>query len=280
MFDYIKMPFMNEDDGANLGGNAADDAAVDGANSTNNQGATGENNTGEAGQIPDGNKPNDAWKHYREKAKKADEYEQKINEYEKERKEWETAKNKLVKRLPDGFNSIEEYITSIEDEDYEEPEKPVQKKPVQKVEDVDKIVDQKLNSYFEKQQKKNEEDTFIVKNVEQAFKFLDVNEVPKIPQTALAKFFKLVDAGLRDFNLVDIIKAERYDNDLPKAKEEGTNKAKSQVMSVAHTGQVQGTNAKTEYDDINVPQEVRNQLSRNGITDRLKQNMYYKKYHR
>uniref|UniRef100_A0A6H2A0K2 Uncharacterized protein n=1 Tax=viral metagenome TaxID=1070528 RepID=A0A6H2A0K2_9ZZZZ len=267
---------------ANLGENTTNDVVVDGADSTeqtDKQVTTGEN-TGEAGQIPDGNKPSDAWMHYREKAKKADEYEKQLKEYEKQQKEWETAKNKLSKRLPNGIDSLEEYIASIEEDDYEEPEKPTYKKPVQKTEDVDKIVEQKLNSYFEKQQKKTEEDTFIVKNVEHAFKFLNVDEVPKIPQTALAKFFKLVDAGLRDINLVDIIKAEKYDSDLPKAKEEGTNKAKSQVMSVAHTNQVQGTNSKTEYDDINVPQEVREQLAKNGIKDRLKQNMYYKKYHR
>ena len=129
---------------------------------------------------------------------------------------------------------------------------------------------------MKQQKKKQEEDQFIVDNVSNAFKFLNVNDVKNIPGTALNKFFKLVDAGVRDIDLVSILKAEKYDSDLPNAKKEGAAKAASKQAGTSHLSQVQGTGQQSELDSIVVPDALAKMYTTLGIPKEKHKQHYMK----
>ncbi len=211
--------------------------------------------------VPDGNKPNAAWADMRKKAKEADELKTKLD--------------KLSKALPDGYGSIDEFLEALDSPQNYTPA--VEKDTVDETkvsEIVKKIID---NAPEIKSFKEEHRNRFLVDSFNAAQKaFSDIKKAEDIP----LEVWEAWDEGKSGRTLVSHLKEYRYDGDIQKARQQGASQATAQVMSKDHLNQVQGTQSKTEYDDIVVPDETRKMLERVGIKDPQKQKEAYKKYHR
>jgi len=272
MFDY-KLPFMEEDSGANLGGNsgAVAEAPIDSGTEQANIGVADQ----VLDQIPDGSKPSAAWADMRKKANEADEYKKKLDEYEKKME-------RLQKGIPEGFGSLDEYLEALENDFIEAP-----KPPAQPTIDSDKIVETVLSKVRDlpaiKQSEQERRDRFLVENFSTVQgKFTDVKKAEDIP----VEVWNAWDEGKSGRTLLSHMKEYRYDNDIEQARKTGSNESRAQAMGVAHTSQVQGTNTGNDYDNVVVPDSVRQQMMRNPLlkkkieTDPNYIKRAYKNYHR
>lgn len=275
MFDY-KFPFMEEDSGAN-GGSIADSQTSE-VNSSDVSDEQGVNNTGDADQMSFKNdKQNIAFADMRRKANEADEYKKKLDEYEKKME-------KLQKGIPEGFSSLDEYLEALESDFIEAP-KP--QPPAQPTFDPDKIVETVLSKVKDlpaiKQSEQERRDRFLVENFSAVQgKFTDIKKAEDIP----IEVWNAWDEGKSGRTLLSHMKEYRYDNDIEQAKKTGANETKAQAMGVAHTSQVQGTNSGNDYDNVVVPDSVRQQMMRNPLLKKKIEadpnyiKRVYKNYHR
>jgi hypothetical protein len=259
LFKYFPIPLMEEID-AN-GGAAGVEVT------TQNTDTTGQaQSLGAADPIPDGNKPDAAWAEMRRKAKLAD-------DLAKENEGYKSKFEKISKKaLPEGYKSVDEYLEYLDsiDETPFTPEKPAI--------DENKIIDAILKKVTDlpviKSVQKERQDRFLVNSFTEAQKsFPDIKKPEDIP----VDVWNAWDEGKSNRSLVSHLKEYRYDMDIENARKTGANQAKSTVMSTAHTAQVNGANAASEYDSVVVPDKVKRNFELLGITDPLKQKMAYAK---
>lgn len=263
LFKYYPIPLMDEIDAS--GGATGEAVAL---NNTESSGQAQE--SGSANQIPDGNKPDAAWAEMRRKAKLADDL---LKENEGYKSKFEKISKKA---LPEGYSSVDEYLEYLDgiDEVHFAPEE--QAKPVI---DENKIIDAILKKVTDlpviKSVQKERQDRFLVNSFTEAQKmFTDIKKPEDIPLDV----WNAWDEGKSNRTLLSHLKEYRYDTDIENARKTGANQAKATVMSTAHTAQVNGANAASEYDNVTVPDEVRKNLERVGIKDPLKQKMAYAKH--
>jgi len=286
MFEF-KMPLYeaNDDSGGDSTGEVA--ATPEGEISEGQTGVT----KSEADSVPDGSKPNTAWAEMRRKAQEADTLRKKVEELENQSltaKQLETKLKKLEKALPEGFSSLDEYLESLEGDsaDYNKPA--FDENKVKSL--VEQIAEQKLSSnpvvqkaqkYIEQQDKRMENE-FIVKNfAELQKKFPEIKKAEDIPFEVLESFMKNeVDGKKYGRSLLSYYVDKNLDTILEKTRKQGETTAIIKDKSTDHTAKVQGTSEATEYDNVEVPEETRRMLTKQGITDRKKQNYYFARYHR
>lgn len=207
-----------------------------------------------------------AWAELRRKAKAAEEYEKKLKEHEDKLA-------KLATRLPEGYSSIEEFLSSLDEP--VEPTEPIEPK----LPDVSSIVKKAIEELPEiRTFKQAQKDRNLVDSYTAAQKaFPDIKDPSDIPE----QVWKEWDEGKSGRTLLSHLKEFRYDTDIAKTKQQAEAQAKQQVMSTAHTSQVQGTGAAIkDSDDVIVPDSVKKQLDSIGIKDPNKQKEYYKRFHR
>jgi hypothetical protein len=268
-FKYFLEPLMEEEGATGGAATAASTASTE----TGTEGAT----SGSATQIPDGNKPDAAWAEMRRKAKLAD-------DLLKENEGYKAKFEKLDKKaLPSGFKTVDEYLDyldTLNDEPATQQEQ-TQQTQTQPAIDVNKIIDAVMGKINEhpvlKQAQKTQQDTFLVKSFAEAQKaFSDIQKPEDIP----VEVWEAWDEGKSGRTLLSHLKEYRYDADIEAARKAGANQQKAQTMSTAHTAQVNGANAATEYDNVVVPEETKRQLEKIGIKDPNKQKYYYARHHR
>lgn len=260
MFDYIKLPML---DAEGTGGSAEGAAAGAEAATTTTTEQTGVT-TGEADPVPDGTKPNAAWMEMRRKAKEADELRKKLDEYEKNSKsvqDYEAKLKKLEKVLPDGYSSLDELLETLESD--ETIVKQPSAKPTFDEKSIESIVKKAIESMPEIQMtKKEREDRYLVESfMEVQKKFPDIKKAQDIPN----EVWDAWDEGKKGRTLLSFLKEYRYDSDVEKAKKQAADQTKAQAMGTAHTNQVQGTKEDAEYDNVQVPDEVKAMMMRNPI---------------
>jgi len=293
LLDIVKQPFFEEDGAGGNGGEVA-------ATQTNTQTADSQNDeqgvkdTGDADQMSFKNdKQNIAFAEMRRKAQEADTLRKKVEELENQSltaKQLETKLKKLEKALPEGFSSLDEYLESLEGDsaDYKDNKPAFDENKVKSM--VEQIAEQKLSSnpvvqkaqkYIEQQDKRMENE-FIVKNFSELQKrFPEIKKAEDIPFEVLESFMKNeVDGKKYGRSLLSYYVDKNLDTILEKTRKQGETTAIIKDKSTDHTTKVQGTSEATEYDNVEVPDYVREQLNGIGITDRKKQNMYYKRHHR
>jgi len=297
MFEYIKMPYLEEN--GETGGSATEGAGSEAGSQIETSTAQKGESNGEAGQTPDGSKQSVAWAEMRKKAQLAEEYEKQLNEHKTKLDDYEKKIAKLQKGLPDGYSSLDEYLETLDeyletlDDNYQEPREPA--KPIVDEKLISTMTNKALesNPYIQKaktfveREEKRYANEFIVKNFSDLQKkFPEIKEAEDVPLEVLEAFMKNeVDGGQYKRSLLSYYYEIKGDELIENAKKQGVSHAKAQTMGVAHTGQVQGTNAKTEYDDVTVPDNVKASLMRNPVLrkaiekDPSKLKYYYKKYH-
>lgn len=265
MFKYYPIPLMEEID---ANGGAAGEPVT--PNNTEPEGTQGES-SGVAAPIPDGSKPDAAWAEMRRKAKLADDYEKKVKDYE-------SKFEKIGKKaLPEGYKSVDEYLEYLDTLD--EPEKPAEKPAETPVIDENKIIDALLKKVTDlpviKSVQKERQDRYLVNSFTEAQKvFPDIKKPEDIPLDV----WNAWDEGKSNRTLLSHLKEYRYDMDIENARKTGANQAKATVMGTAHTAQVNGANAASEYDNVVVPETIRRNLELVGIKDPLKQKMAYARH--
>jgi hypothetical protein len=257
MFEYIKLPFMAEDTGASTGSESSTGNEA-GSQETNNETTQTGVINGEA--VPDGSKPSAAWAEMRRKAQEADTYKTKIDTYEKKLE-------RLNKCIPDGYSSLDEYLDAYESEipspeTYNNTNQTVNNTTI----DENKILETVLKKVEEmpviKQTVKERQNRFLVESYTAVQKkFPDVKKPEDIP----VEVWNAWEEGKSGRSLLSHLKEYRYDNDIENARKQGAGHAKAQAMGVAHTNQVQGTTDKNEYDNITVPDDVKNMMMRNKL---------------
>ena len=258
-FEYFKQPLMEEIDAT--GGSVT---AITTETPEGNAGVT----AGTADPIPDGNKPDAAWAEMRRKAKLADDL---LKENEGYKSKFEKISKKA---LPEGYKTVDEYLEYLDGLDEVTPEK-----PVQPAIDENKIIEAVMKKVAEnpviKSVQKERQDRFLVNSFTEAQKaFPDIKKPEDIP----VEVWNAWDEGKSKRTLLSHLKEHRYDSDIENARKSGANQVKATVMSTAHTAQVNGTAAASEYDNIIVPDAVRRNLELVGIKDPLKQKMAYAKH--
>jgi CRISPR/Cas system-associated endonuclease/helicase Cas3 len=263
LFKYYPIPLMDEIDAS--GGAASVEVTTQ---NTEPEGTQAQS-SGTADPIPDGNKPDAAWAEMRRKAKLADDL---LKENEGYKSKFEKINKKA---LPEGYKSVDEYLEYLDGLD-EVPFTPEPEKPAI---DENKIIDAILKKVTDlpviKSVQKERQDRFLVNSFSEAQKaFTDIKKPEDIPLDV----WNAWDEGKSNRTLLSHLKEYRYDMDIENARKTGANQAKATVMSTAHTAQVNGANAASEYDNVTVPDEVRKNLERVGIKDPLKQKMAYAKH--
>ncbi|MDD5064937.1 MAG: hypothetical protein PHQ35_09320 [Phycisphaerae bacterium] len=267
LFKYYPIPLMDEIDAS---GGAAGEVVK--PQSTEPEGTQGES-SGTATPIPDGNKPSAEWAELRRKAKLTD-------DLLKENEGYKSKFEKIGKKaLPEGYKTVDEYLEYIDglEEVPFTPETPEQK-PVIDKNAISEIVKSVINEHpVLKQAQKTQQDTFLVNSFKKAQEsFPDIKKPEDIP----VEVWDAWNEGKSNRTLLSHLKEYRYDKDIVEARKTGANQATATVMSTAHTAQVNGANAASDYDNVVVPVETIRQLEQIGIKDPLKQKMYFKKYHR
>ena len=146
----------------------------------------------------------------------------------------------------------------------------------QKADQLDKAVMKKVaENPVIKSVQKERQDRFLVNSFTEAQKaFPDIKKPEDIP----VEVWNAWDEGKSKRTLLSHLKEHRYDSDIENARKSGANQVKATVMSTAHTAQVNGTTAASEYDNVIVPDAVRRNLELVGIKDPLKQKMAYAKH--
>ncbi len=301
MFSYIKMPLMEE--AGDTGGSATGAVAGAEATTTETAGTQTGATEGEAGPVPDGSKPSAAWMEMRRKAQEADALKVKLGEYEKNLKsveDYEKKLKRLEKALPDGFNSIDEFLESDEYRGLPERETPqFDKKTTPKAVDesvissiarkaIEEHPDIKKAKTYSEREEKRMEDEYLVTNVKKLQeKFPEIKEIKDVPYDVLEAWLKTeVDSKKYGRTLISYYYEMKGDELIENAKKQGINQVKKQSMGVAHTTQVQGTNEATDYDDVTVPEDVKQSLMSDPLLrkalekDPNKIKYYYKKFHR
>jgi hypothetical protein len=271
LFKYFPIPLMDEIDAS---GGAAGESVIPG--NTVPEGSQAQE-SGTADQIPDGTKPDAAWAEMRRKAKLADDL---LKENEGYKSKFEKLSQKSV--LPEGYESIDDYIENYIDKMDEIPFMPETSKEADKPSIDKNIISEIVKSVINehpvlKQAQKTQQDTFLVGSFKKAQEvFQDIKKAEDIP----IEIWDAWDEGKSGRTLLSHLKEYRYDTDIENAKKSGASQAKATIMSTAHTAQVNGANSATDYDNVIVPDKIKKNLELVGIKDPLKQKMYYKKHNR
>jgi len=277
LFEYPHPLFEVED----VTGGAATAAAI--TENITAEGDTGATKSGIADPIPDGTKPDAAWAEMRRKAQLADNLQKDIDSYKQKME-------KLSKYVPERYNSLDEFLESMENGMTNETEEPpitpqIDEKTISSI--VVKALEnhpviQKSKTYIE-QQDKNAEDAFVVNNFKELQKkYPEIKDVKDVPTDVLEAFMKNeIDNKNYKRSLLSYYRDMKGDEIEERARKQGENQAKAQAMGTAHTSQVTGGSAGSEYESVIVPEEARLYFERTlKIKDPLKQKMYYKKFHR
>jgi hypothetical protein len=201
-------------------------------------------------------------------------------------------KNKLAPVLPDGYEDVDEYLKSLDEdtttEELETAEEVVTEEvkkdnPTLDETQIEEIVAKKLEAIpefkaMQEQKAKDTEDKFIIDSFEEVkSKFADVKTADDVPLDV----WEMWQLGKNGRTLISCMKEYRYENDIEKAKVKGAAAIKSQINSVAHTGAVGGGSNTAVHieEETQVPPETQTMLAKAGIP-KDKWAEYYKKYHR
>lgn len=212
----------------------------------------------ETNEIPQDNAKSAAWAELRRKAKEAEEYKEKLE--------------KLSTRLPEGYDSIDDFLNELNEDSTESTEdisatgqldKDKIKKIVEELPEIQEVRKSKYNAFLV--------DNFRL--VQQSFP--DIKEPLDIPN----EVWNMWNEGKSGRTLLSVMKEHRYDTDIVKAKQQGVNQAKANIMSTAHTSKVIGTPPASDFEGVTVDAETEAMLTKAGIP-KEKHKMYYQKYHR
>jgi hypothetical protein len=254
--------------------------------------------TSESATHKQSKEENAFFKHMRVKAEK--EAEDKYN------KQMEDFKSKLKTVLPDGYEDVDEFLSNLSDDDFQEEDTDAsleteseQHQPKEKSNDnnfglteeqIDEIIAKKLENnprlkkIIEAEERKEKEaaqsaqDKYIIDNYNEVVsKFEDIKTAEDIPLDV----WEMWQLGNNGRSLLSCMKEYRYEHDIEKAKDKGAAIIKGQANSVAHTNTVNGSDggSATIQNDVEIPIETQKQLRKAGIPEE-KWGAYYKKYHR
>jgi len=264
MFDYIKMPFFEEEGGGGSASSAAAGAEVATTITADIVKVQTGEKTGEADLIPDGSKPNAAWMEMRKKAKEADDLRKKVDEYEpkiKTAEELEKKMKKLEKALPEGFATLDDFLSTLED-DYQPPKQ----KPAIDENAISSLVKKAIEEHpsvkatkgIVERDEKRKADEYVVNNFKSLQKeFPDIKEIKDVPVDVLEAW---MSSEVDNKNFKRTLTSYYYElkgKDLiEKAKLQGAGQEKIKDASTSHTSKVQGPGPVSELDSVTVPPEV------------------------
>ena len=275
MFKY-KLPFYEEDSGANVGGSATStgEVATPTENTDTSETSTQADDSGIADQkeaIPDGHKPNAAWADMRKKAQKADELEKELSGYKQKL-------DKLTKALPEGFESVDDYLEALEGNIEQQVTQQQHNSGNFNDASIENIVQKTIDSNPVVQKVKEDiRNKFLVESFMDAQKlFPDIKKAEDIP----LEVWDAWNEGASKRTLLSHLKEYRYDKDIVTARKQGASTAASSKAGTAHLDKVQGSTTTSDYESVTVPEETKKVFEKMGIKDPTKQKEYYKKFHR
>jgi hypothetical protein len=267
IFEIIKQPLLDDVDS---GGGVNGENVADSQN--NIQQSSQENVTVTEGVKDSGvaEQKNDVNNFFADRRRKQeiDEYKKIISEYEpkiKRADDLEAKIKKLEKRLPDGFNTIDDFIESIDDDYQPQNSETIYKKAVDEsvISTIaKKIIEEhpdvkKAKTYNEREEKRMESE-YLIDNIKKLQeKFPDVKEIKDVPRDVLESWLKNeVDSKKYGRTLVSYYYEMKGDELIEKAKNQVAGQIKTKEAGTSHTSKVQGTGSPSELDSVVVPSDI------------------------